>query len=112
MSDDASAKRDWAIVLVGRLCLMGWVCAILYECFDFLKPVRQIFLTVGPWICLVALLHALAFFLIRRQGIFLVFILIAVPPTIHFGIVLRNIAVEEKWIAPAESRGAAPTEEK
>ena len=104
MSDEAARKSDWAIVLVGRLCLIGWVSAILYECFDFLKPIRQIFLTVGPWICLLALLHALAFLLIRRQGIFLVFLLISIPPSIHFGIVLKNIASEKKNVEPVETR--------
>ncbi len=102
MSDESASKSDWAIVLTGRLCLMGWVCAILYECFDFFRPVRQLFFTVGPWICLIALLHAIVFLLVRRQGIFLVFVLIAVPPTIHFGIVLRNIAIENKLIDPAK----------
>lgn len=103
MSDDSTNKSTWAITLVGRLCLIGWICAILYESFDFLPRVRQAFLTVGPWICLLALLHALAFLLIRRQGIFLVFVLIAIPPTIHFGMILRNIADESKTLIPVES---------
>jgi hypothetical protein len=105
MDDQPAKKRDWAIVFLGRLCLIGWVCAILYEAFDFLKPMRQICLFFGPWACVIALLNGLALLLIRRQGIFLVFVLIAIPPTIHFGFILRNIAIEKKLIDPHEFGG-------
>ncbi len=96
MSDKPEKSNAWAIALVGRLCLIGWISVILYECFDFVPWARQIFLAVGPWICLLAFLHALVYFFLRRQGIFLVFMLITLPPTIYFGIVLRNIAVVEQ----------------
>ncbi len=109
MADEPAKKRDWAVAFLGRICLIGWICAIFYEAFDFLKPVRQICLFFGPWACVIALLHSLALWTIRRQGIFLIFILIALPPTIHFGYVLRNIAVEKKWIDPTEFGGPAVT---
>jgi len=112
MDDEPAKKRDWAITFVGRLCLIAWVSAILYESFDFLKPVRQICLYFGPWACIIALLNSLALLLIRRQGIFLVFVLITVPPTIHFGVVLRNIAVEKKWFQTHEPDSATETERK
>ena len=112
MDDQPTKKRDWAIVFLGRICLIGWVCAILYEAFDFLKPMRQFCLVFGPWACVIALLNGLALLLIRRQGIFLVFVLIIIPPTIHFGIVLRNIAINKKLIDPHEFGGPAETEPK
>lgn len=107
MDEQPAGKRDWAITFVGRLCLIGWVAAILYEAFDFLTPMRQVCLFFGPWACIIALLNAVGLLLIRRQGIFLVFALIILPPTIHFGFVLRNIAVEKKWIDPREFGGRA-----
>ena len=42
MDEHPAGKRDWAITFVGRLCLIGWVTAILYETFDFLTPLRQV----------------------------------------------------------------------
>lgn len=110
MDEQPSGRRDWAITFVGRLCLIGWVSAILYEAFDFLTPLRQICLFFGPWACIIALLNAVGLLLIRRQGIFLVFALIILPPTIHFGFVLRNIAVEKKWIDPRDFGGPGTSE--
>src|SRR5437667_84144 len=108
MDDDSGKKRDWAVVFIGRLCLIAWVSAILYEAFDFLKPIRQLCLFFGPWACLIALMNSLAFLLMRRQGIFFVFALIVIPPSIHFGFVIKNIAVEKKWIAKGESAKEDP----
>ena len=114
MSDEKKGKSPaWAITLVGRLCLIGWISVILYECFDFLPGIRQLFLAVGPWICLLAFLHATVFLFLHRQGIFLVFMLIAFPPTVYFGVVLRNIAVDQKVsVPPKSSPGEQPPEEK
>ena len=106
MADEPEKKRDWAVPFLGRLCLIGWVCAILYETFDFLKPVRQLCLLFGPWACIIAIVNGLGLMLIRRQGIFLVFVLAALPPAIHFGIVIRNIAIEKHLIGPSQSRDA------
>ncbi|WP_010588172.1 hypothetical protein [Schlesneria paludicola] len=92
MADEPDRRRDWAVTFLGRLCLIGWTCAILYEAFDFLKPVRQICLLFGPWACVIALVNAIGLLLIRRRGIFLLFLLLIIPPTVHFGMVLRNIA--------------------
>lgn len=96
MSDPKEKSQAWGTTLVGRLCLFGWISVILYECFDFVPSVRQVFLAVGPWICLLAFLHALVFLCLHRQGIFIVLMLVSLPPTIYFGIVLRNIAVEQQ----------------
>lgn len=112
MDDQPAQKRDWAIIFVSRLCLIGWVCAILYEAFDFLPLVRQVCLFFGPWACVIALLNSVVFLLARRQGIFFVFALIAIPPTIHFGYVLKNIAVEKKWIVKDESVQSTETDSK
>ena len=102
MGEASTKKSDWAIPFLGRLCLIAWVCAILYEAFDFVKPVRQVCLLFGPWACVLALLNALGFLYLRRQGIFLIFLLISIPPTVHFGLILKNIVIEKKWIAPAD----------
>lgn len=110
--DDSAPKRDWAIVFISRLCLIAWVSAILYEAFDFLPPVRQVCLFFGPWACVIALLNSLVFLLMRRQGLFFVFALIVIPPTIHFGNVLKNIAIQKKWIATDQSVKEADTESK
>lgn len=112
MTDEPARKRDWAVVFLGRICLIAWVCAILYETLDFVKPVRQVCLFFGPWACVIALLNGLVLLISRRQGIFLVFMLIAIPPSIHFGYVLRNIAVEKNWIDSAEFGGSQTTEPK
>ena len=112
MDDQPARKRDWAITFIGRLCLIGWVCAILYEAFDFLKPVRQVCLFFGPWACVIAILNSLAMLSIRRQGIFLVFFLMTIPPTVHFGLVLRNIAIEKKWIDSRDFGGPAEVDRK
>lgn len=101
MADESASKPDWAITFLGRLCLIGWTCAILFETFYFLRPVRQICLLVGPWACIIALLNALWFLYARKQGIFLIFVLVAALPAIHFGLILKNIAVENKWVDPA-----------
>jgi hypothetical protein len=110
MSDEPAKKRDWAVPFLGRLCLIAWVCMILYEAFDFLKPIRQICLLFGPWACLIALFNALTLLFIRRQGIFFIFLLISIPPTIHFGLVLKNIAIEKKWLEPSAVRENVPEE--
>ena len=111
MADEPAAKKpDWAIVFLGRLCVIGWVCAILYETFDFFKPIRQTCLLFGFWSSVLALLNGLALLFIRRQGIFFIFVLISILPTIHFGIVMRNIAVQKKLIDPVEFGGTTPIE--
>lgn len=110
MGDEPAKKPDWAIAFLSRLCLIGWVCAILYEAFDFLKPVRQLCLLFGPWACVIAVVNGLILFLIRRRALILVLVLIAIPPTIFFGIVLKNIAIEKKWIDSGEIRSRATTE--
>jgi len=104
MSDDAPKRTDWAITFIGRLCLIGWICAIFYEAFDFFSPVRQFSLLFGPWACIIALINAFVLLMLRRQGIFLLFFLLTLPPTVHFGIVLKNIVVARKWFSPAETR--------
>jgi hypothetical protein len=103
MGEVPPKKPDWAIPFLTRLCLIGWVCAILYEAFDFLRPVRQLCLLFGPWACIIALLNAVTLLLIRRRGIFLFFILVALPPAVHFGFILRNIAIEKKLIQSHET---------
>ena len=108
MDDQPDKKPDWAIPFLSRLCLIGWVCAILYEAFDFLKPVRQLCLVFGPWACAIAVLNGLFLFLIRRRALILVLVLIAVPPTLFFGMVLKNIAIEKKWIDSAGDRVKDP----
>ena len=108
MADEPDKKRDWAVTFLGRLCLIGWTCVILYEAFDFLKPVRQLCLLFGPWACLIALVNAIAFLLIRRQGIFLLFVLVIIPPTIHFGMIIRNIAVEKQLLFDSERNSDKP----
>jgi hypothetical protein len=112
MDDDSSRKRDWAIIFVSRLCLISWVSAILYETFDFLPPVRQMCLFFGPWACVIALLNSLVFLLIRRQGVFFVFALITIPPSIEFGYVLKNIVVEKRWFATDKSVKSTETDAK
>lgn len=92
MADKPDRRRDWAVTFLGRLCLIGWTCAILYETFDFLKPVRQLCLLFGPWACIIALVNAVGLLLIRRRAIFVLFLLLIIPPTFHFGMVIRNIA--------------------
>ena len=95
MGDEREKGYSWQTVLVGRLCLIGWISVILYECFPFVPWMRQLFLAAGPWICLLAFFHALVYFFRYKQGIFLIFMLVATPPTIHFGMVLRNIAFDQ-----------------
>ena len=112
MTDEPVNKPDWSIAFLGRLCLIGWLCAVLYETFDFFKPIRQVFLLFGFWSCVIASLNALGLLVIRRQGIFLIFVLVAILPTIHFGFVMRNIAVQKKLIDPAEFGGSALVEPK
>ena len=108
MSEERVAKRDWAVAFLGRLSLIAWICAILYETFDFLPIVRRACLLFGPWACVIALLNAVAFLFIRRQGVFVFFILVTLPPTIHFALVLKNIAIERQLIDPADSRSESP----
>lgn len=100
MSRERAVKRDWAVAFLGRLCLIAWVCAMLYEAFDFLPFVRRVCLLFGPWACVIALLNAFALLLIRRQGVFLVFLLLTAPPAIHFGLVLNNIAKDRGYFEP------------
>lgn len=113
MSEERRVKRDWAIAFLGRLCLIAWVCAILYEAFDFLPIVRRTCLLFGPWACVIALMNAVALLFIRRQAVFLFFILITLPPSIHFGLVLKNIAIERQLFESSNSTGEpAPAEVK
>ena len=111
MSDQPAKKSDWAVAFVGRLCLIGWICAILYESFDFFTPVRKVCLLFGPWALILALINSLAMLMIRRQSIFLVFIVLSIPPSIHFGLVLRNIAIEKKLFESSKSEQPAPASE-
>lgn len=103
MADDSAGKPDWAIAFLGRLCLIGWLCAILFETFTYIQPLRQVFLLFGFWACVIALVHSLILLLIRRQGIFLIFVLISLPPTIHFALVIRNIVIQKEQSDPVES---------
>ena len=110
MADESPKKPDWAIVFLSRLCVIGWVCAIFYETLlydpmEFFKPFRQMFLLFGVWACAIALIHAVALVLIRRQGIFVFFLLITIPPSIHFGYIVRNIAIENKWTLTGKNVG-------
>jgi hypothetical protein len=111
MSDQPAKKSVWGVAFVGRLCLIGWICAILYESFVFFTPVRKICLLFGPWALILALINSLAMLMIRRQSIFLVFIVLSIPPSIHFGLVLRNIAIEKKLFESSKSEQSAPTTE-
>lgn len=115
MDDEPDKKRDWAIVFLIRLCAIAWISMILFETVDRVPLVRQICIFLGPWACVIALLHALGLLLIRRQGIFFIFFLIVIPPSIDFGIVLTNIANQKNWFktpaATASDRkeGESPT---
>jgi hypothetical protein len=111
MSDQPAKKSDWAVAFVGRLCLIGWICAILYESFDFFTPIRKVCLLFGPWALILALINSLAMLMIRRQSIFLVFIVLSIPPSIHFGLVLRNIVIEKKLFESSKNEKPAPTAE-
>lgn len=99
MDDEPAKKRDWAILFLIRLCAIGWICVILYETVDRVPLVRQICIFLGPWACVIALLHALGLLLMRQQGIFFIFLLIIIPPTIDFGLILKNIAIQKNWFA-------------
>ena len=103
MVDEPAKKNDWVISFLGRLCLIGWVCAILYEAFDFLKPVRQLCLLFGPWACAITIVNGLFLFVSRRKPLILILVLLAIPPGCLFGIVLKNIAIEKKWIEFGDS---------
>jgi hypothetical protein len=100
MDDEPAKKRDWAITFLIRLCAIGWICVILYETVDRVPLIRQICIFLGPWACVIALLHSLGLLLIRQQGIFFIFFLIIVPPTVDFGLILTNIASQKHWFAP------------
>ena len=111
MADENAKKPDWAIAFLGRLCLIGWVCAILYESFDFFTPLRNACLLFGPWACVLALLNGISLLLMRRQGIFLFFVLLVIPPSIHFGFVLKNVAIEKKWFGMQKVEASNPATE-
>ena len=108
MADEPAKRQDWAVPFLARLCVCAWVCAILYETFDFFKPIRMPCLLFGFWSSVLALVNGLFLLFIRRQGIFFVFVLISILPTIHFGFVARNIAVQRNIIDPTWFGGTVP----
>jgi|GEM_PF-3476590 hypothetical protein len=110
MSDEAVKKSDWAVPFIARLSVIGWVCSIFYETLNFLAPIRPVFLLVGFWASVMAFLYAIGLLFIRRNGIFFIFLLVALPPTIHFGLVVKNIAVQKEWIDPSIFGGTTKTE--
>lgn len=110
MSDVTDRKPDWSIGFVGKLCLIGWICAVMYEAFDSIKPIRQAFLLFGFWACVIALLNSLVLLFIRRQGIFLIFVLVTSLPTIHLGLVVKNIVVQKMAVASEASKSDVPVE--
>jgi hypothetical protein len=112
MDDDSAKKKDWAIIFLFRLCLIGWAGAILYETFAFAPIIRQLCLLFGPWACVIALVHSVSLLLIRRQGIFFIFALVIIPPTYHFGLVLRNIVEQKKLFVSDESVKRTDSESK
>ena len=110
MPDEPDKKPDWSISFVGKLCLIGWICAVMYEAFDSIKPIRQAFLLFGFWACVIALLNSLVLLFKRRQGIFLIFALVAALPTIHLGLVVKNIVAQKMATTSDESKATAPVE--
>lgn len=111
MDDEGPKKRDWAVVFLFRLCLIGWMCSILYETLHRVPTLRPACLFVGAWACVIAVLNGIAFLLMRRQGIFLIFVLIMIPPTIHFGLIWRNVAIDKKWLESSPSKDNAGADE-
>ena len=110
MSDERAKKSDWAATFLGRLILIAWVSAILYEAFDFFPLMRRVCLFFGPWACILALLHGVSLLVIRKQGLFLVLLLLTLPPTFLYGMILKNIAAERQWIETSTGAPENPAE--
>jgi hypothetical protein len=102
MSDDHSrptaSRTSGVITFVGRLCVIAWLGAIFAEVLPR-GGIKSACILFGSHAAALGFLSALVFWIVRRQGLLFLMLLITAPPLAYFSVVILNIARIRHWIS-------------
>jgi len=102
MSDDHSkpmaGRTSGVVTFVGRLCIIAWLGAIFAEVLPR-GGFKSACILFGSHAAALGFLAALVFWIVRRQGLLFLMLLVSTPPLAYFAVVIRNIARDRHWIS-------------